>query len=154
MTEQIWVQLITTAGLIMVAWLGNRKLNRIGADAKLSAEQTVNSHQEAEFPNLRVELTAVHADVRAMSKKVTSMSSSVQEISGVVQGHDRHFKRIERNLKDLHDADEHFDETLDRDRVAATRALTSAVATRNQKLEELRDEISQHIESCPWRPGT
>lgn len=135
MSEAIAVQLITTAGLIVVALLGNRKLNRIGSDAKEAREQTANSHQDAEFPNLREELTAVHNDVR--------------EVAEIVRGHDRHFERIDRNLDDLHRDDSQIEDSISRERLAATRALAAAVQDRDLHISELRSELTRHIRSCP-----
>lgn len=134
MTESIIIQLITTAGIIVVAWLGNRKLNRIGKDAKVTRNQTENSHQNAEYPNMRDEITAVHADVRA--------------ITGTLKGHDRRFDHIARNLVDLHTEDDLIGTTIDRKDLAAARALT---ALREEIPDLIQSQISQHIQACPLR---
>lgn len=134
MTENITIQIITTLGLVVVAWLGNRKLNRIGSDAKEAREQTANSHQNAEFPNLREELTAVHADVR--------------EVAEIVRGHDRHLERLDRHLEDLHTEDTHIEDTIDRKTAANARALAAAVDERNTLYSQLRQELNIHITQC------
>lgn len=134
MTESITIEVITTVGLIVVAWLGNRKLNRIGKDAKVTRHQTENSHQGAEYPNLRDEITAVHADVRA--------------ITGTLKGHGRRFDHIESNLADLHTEDDLIGTTIDRKGLAAARALT---ALREEIPDLIKVEISQHVQACPLR---
>lgn len=84
MSEGIIVQLITTLGVVLVAVLGNNKLNRIGKDTKATLKQTENDHQNSEYPNLRDELTAfrketsetleqVQADIRGTRKDVTGL---------------------------------------------------------------------------------
>lgn len=59
MSEAVVIQLITTAGTIAAVILGKVKLDRIGRDAKVTREQTENSHAETAYPNLRDEVTAV-----------------------------------------------------------------------------------------------
>ncbi|OCI31039.1 hypothetical protein [Oerskovia enterophila] len=65
MSDAVVVQLITTAGVILVAALGKVKLDRIGRDAREAREQTANEHADAEYPNLRDELTAMRGDLSA-----------------------------------------------------------------------------------------
>ncbi|MET4222797.1 hypothetical protein [Oerskovia enterophila] len=65
MSDAVVIQLIATAGLILVAALGKVKLDRIGRDAREAREQTANEHADAEYPNLRDELTAMRADLSA-----------------------------------------------------------------------------------------
>lgn len=65
MSDAIVVQLITTAGVVLVAVLGKIKLDRIGRDAREAREQTANEHADAEYPNLRDELTAMRGEVSA-----------------------------------------------------------------------------------------
>ncbi|MFD6093642.1 hypothetical protein ACFWGN_16110 [Oerskovia sp. NPDC060338] len=65
MSDAVVIQLIATAGLILVAALGKVKLDRIGRDAREAREQTANEHADAEYPNLRDELTAMRGDLSA-----------------------------------------------------------------------------------------
>ena len=69
MTEPITLQIITVLGGVIVALIGNRKLNRIGGDAREARDQTANSHGT----NLRDDLDRIEgkvdrtaADVRAL----------------------------------------------------------------------------------------
>lgn len=58
---QILAWILAISALAGVTWLMQRPLKRELAETKAaaqaSAEQTTNSHAEAEYPNLRVELT-------------------------------------------------------------------------------------------------
>ena len=111
MTESIVIQVITTLGLVLVARVGNRKFNKIGSDTKVTRHQIENSHQNAEYPNPFDEITAVHQNVRG--------------ISGIVEGQDRRFAHIDRNLEDFHRGDGLIESTIDRESLSATRALTA-----------------------------
>ncbi|WP_454728842.1 hypothetical protein [Cellulosimicrobium protaetiae] len=142
MSDPVIIQLVSTAGLIVVAILGNRKLNRIGADAKASRQQTENEHAEAEYPNLRDELTATRGEVKGMA---------------------RHLAHLARWMRDLATADTDLEAAADRAARKAARDLARAVEERDEKLAELREEIprvirselAQHVEDCPLRnpPG-
>lgn len=141
MTEGVVIQIITTLGLVVVAIIGNRKLNRIGSDAKATLRQTENDHQTSEFPNLRDELTATR---------------------GLVHGVDRKLDRAQSWLADLAEADRHHEQALDRKTQATDRALAVAVQDRERELALLRREIpamiqreiKSHVADCPLRRDT
>lgn len=146
MPEEIWVALIVQTGAVIVAMIaGGRKLNRIGADASTAATQTANDHADAEYPNLRDEVTAIHETVRGVGE--------------IVRGHDRRFDRIERNVTDLHEADDYTESTLDRQRLATARALANAIGDLEQRFEQRVPELIElalqgHVRACPLRRPT
>lgn len=82
MDTQITVQIIATVGLVVVAWIGNRKLNRIGADAKEARNQTANTHET----NLRDDLDDLHAGVREVTRQVREVYEDLQSVHGDVRG--------------------------------------------------------------------
>ncbi|MFD6093967.1 hypothetical protein ACFWGN_17775 [Oerskovia sp. NPDC060338] len=65
MSDAVVIQLITTLGACAAVILGKVKLDRIGRDAREAREQTANEHADAEYPNLRDELTAMRGDLSA-----------------------------------------------------------------------------------------
>jgi len=151
-SDPVIIQLVSTAGLIVVAILGNRKLNRIGADAKASREQTENEHAEAEFPNLRDELTAT----RDVAKQALDESRAAK---GATHGLTRQVARLISWLEDLTTGSASTDDAIERAKAAGARALARAVEERDEKIAELRQEIprviraelEQHVADCPLR---
>lgn len=131
MTEPVTLQIITTVGLVVVAWLGNRKLNRIDGNAREAREQTANEHADAEFPNMRDEITALHTDVRGLRNDVLA----------------------------LHDEDASLDDTMSRQGIRTQRAIDRAMADSDQQIDRLREEIPvmisrqiiKHVADCPLR---
>lgn len=152
MSDAVIIQLITTGGLIVVAVLGNRKLNRIGADAREARDQTANEHADAEYPNLRDELTETR-DVAARA------AAEAKAAKGATHGLTRQVARLASWLEDLSTGSESTDDAIDRAKTAAARALARAVEERDEKLDELRQEIpkviraelEQHVADCPLR---
>ncbi|MGN7703526.1 hypothetical protein [Cellulosimicrobium sp. 22601] len=152
MSDAVIIQLITTGGLIVVAILGNRKLNRIGADAKATRDQAENEHAEAEYPNLRDELTAT----REVAKQALSESKAAK---GATHGLTRQVARLVSWLEDLTTGSESTDDAIERVKTSGARALARAVEERDEKFAELReeiprvirDELAQHVADCPLR---
>ncbi|MCL1871821.1 MAG: hypothetical protein FWF90_15605 [Promicromonosporaceae bacterium] len=65
MSDVIVVSLVSATSTVLVALIGAPWLRRIHRDVKVAREQTENSHQDAEFPNLREQLDVVLATTRA-----------------------------------------------------------------------------------------
>lgn len=139
MTEPVVLQAITTLGVVVVAWLGNRKLNGIRDDTTVAREQIENDHANAEFPNLRDELTATREDVRAMRNEI----------------------------RGLHAEDATLDDTMTRQEIRTQRQIDRATALSDQQIDRLREEVpvmirrevpafiaialSHHVGDCPLR---
>ena len=131
MPDDVVIQLITTGGLIVVAIVGNKKLNRIGGDAKEARDQTANTHDT----NLRDDL----------DEKFAGLARKVDHLG--------------REITSLHDDDAVIDSTLSRQRIRASKALADAVRERDEMLDRLREEvpsiarreIAQHVRDCPLR---
>lgn len=135
LTESVLGQIVQVVGLVAVAWIGNRKLKRIGADAREARDQTANEHDGAQYPNLRDELTVT----RQLTERIAGTVSVLATLTGV------------------------SDDALDRRVTTNTATIRDAVAERNALLGELRGEIPQmirdeldvHVADCPLRnpPG-
>lgn len=139
MTEPIVLQVITTLGVVVVAWLGNRKLNGIRDDSAVARAQTENDHANADYPNLRDELTATR---------------------GLIHGLGRQLGGLEQWVKDLATGSERIDDTITRKALQATRDLAASVEDRDERIKELlrKDvpeivarQIQKHIADCPLR---
>ncbi|MFD6094585.1 hypothetical protein ACFWGN_20935 [Oerskovia sp. NPDC060338] len=84
MSEAVVIQLIVTAGALVAIILGKVKLDRIGRDARVSREQTANEHADAEYPNLRDELTAMRGEVSAgLGRLEAGQKRHDSEIGGI-----------------------------------------------------------------------
>ena len=78
MTEAIWVAIIVQSGGVVVAIIaGARKLGAIGRDTKATLAQTENEHQDAEYPNLRDEVTAIRELLVEQSGQTRGLKKSV-----------------------------------------------------------------------------
>lgn len=139
MSEPIVLQAITTLGVVIVAWLGNRKLNGIRDDASVARAQTENDHAGADYPNLRDELTATR---------------------GLIHGLGRQLGGLEQWVKDLATGSERIDDTITRKALQATRDLAASVEDRDERIKELlrKDvpeivarQIQKRIADCPLR---
>lgn len=144
MTEAVWVQIITTLGLVVIAVIGNRKLNRIGGDAREAREQTANTHE-------------------------TNLRDDVDAIAELVRGQSRHLERIDRHLEDLHTEDESIEQTLGTRAGRLARALADQQAALADAIHRHEGDMAripgivaaavhlaerQHINACPLRRGT
>lgn len=158
MSDAIIVQLITTVGLVVVAVIGNRKLNRIGQDARTTAQQTANEHHDAPFPNLRDELTAVREGQEDLRVSVGRLADAQDATRQDVGGLHSEVRTVRNDITGMRTDARH-----DRREIAEVSArLDDAVRDRNNALEGLRREIpgviatavEGHVDSCPLRrPG-
>ncbi len=140
MTPEVLIALIGTMGGVATALISQgRKLNRIENNSQVIRDQTENEHAGAEFPNLRDELTALHVDVRGLRNDVLG----------------------------LHDVDVNLDDTMTRQDIRTQRAIDRAMATSDQQIDRLREEIpvmirrevpriltvslTKHVSDCPLR---
>lgn len=139
MSEPIILQVITTLGVVVVAWLGNRKLNGIRDDSAVARAQTENDHANADYPNLRDELTATR---------------------GLIHGLGRQLGGLEQWVKDLATGSERIDDTITRKALVAARELAASVEDRDERIKELlrKDipeivarQIDRHVADCPLR---
>lgn len=102
MTEGIIVQLITTVGLIVVAFIGNKKLNKIRDDTTETRKQTENEHKDEPYPNMRDELTAVRTSVERMDSRLESYIRDVDhDARSTRHSLERHIKASEREHADI-----------------------------------------------------
>ena len=139
MTEPVVLQAITTLGVVVVAWLGNRKLNGIRDDSAVARAQTENDHANADYPNLRDELTATR---------------------GLIHGLGRQLGGLEQWVKDLASGSERIDDTITRKALVAARELAASVEERDERIKEVlrKDvpeivarQIDRHVADCPLR---
>ena len=95
MTELIWVAIIAQLGGIVVAIIGGwRKLGSIASDAKVAREQTANEHDDAEYPNMRDELTSTRRAVEELATKLEKVSASGERTESHVRDVDQELKAI------------------------------------------------------------
>lgn len=156
MSDAIWVQVVTAAGLVIVAIINKRDsratrsaVRAVAEDVRVTRDHTENAHTDAEYPNLRDELTSVRETVEGMAQ--------------VQRGQDRRLDRIERQTADLRRADEATDDTLDRHELDHARALARAIADRDRALTDLEARFEHrmpeliaaaldgHVAACPLR---
>lgn len=159
MSDAVIIQLIVTVGGIVAVVLGNKKLNRIRADTAATREQAENEHADAEYPNLREELTATREAVVEVGGVATAALDEAKAAKGATHGLTRQLARLTSWLEDVSTGSEDTDDALDRVQAGAARALARAVKERDEKLAELRDEVpalvrdalTQHVTDCPLR---
>ncbi|KRD36798.1 hypothetical protein ASE27_10100 [Oerskovia sp. Root918] len=60
----VLLALIASGTTVLAQRPMQRKLDAVAVDAREAREQTANEHADAEYPNLRDELTAVHETLR------------------------------------------------------------------------------------------
>ena len=140
MSEPIVIAVITQAAAVVIVLLQqNKKLNRIGSDAREAREQTANDHANADYPNLRDELTATR---------------------GLIHGLVRQFGGLEQWVRDLASGADRIDDTINRKALIAARELADFKEEREERLarmlrqeipEIVRREIAQHVADCPLR---
>ena len=111
MTDTIIIQLITTGGVIVVAWIQwgfKRKISNIASDARVTREQTENEHIEAEYPNLREEITAVRKSAERIERHLQDVD---RDTKGTRHALERHIDVADleldnmRKMIDLHCVD-------------------------------------------------
>ncbi len=155
MSDPVVINIITTLGLIVVAIIGNKKLNRIGGDARTAAAQTANEHADAEYPNLRDELTAVREGQRDLRISVGRLSDAQDAIRQDIGGLHSEVRTVRGDITGMR-----ADARHDRLAVASVREdLDTAVRERTAAIEQLRTDIpdligvavSGHVEACPLR---
>lgn len=140
MDPQIIVALIGMFGLVISTHISyGRKLGRIETNSQVTRAQTENDHGDADYPNLRDELTATR---------------------GLIHGLGRQLGGLEQWVKDLATGSERIDNTITRKALAAARDLAVSVEERDQRIAELlrKDipeivarQINRHVTDCPLR---
>lgn len=143
--------LVTSGGTIFIAVLtmhNNSKIKRIDQNAKATAEQTVNNHQDAEYPNLREEQTAMREKVNALSRELGEVQGDVKAVRGMVHGVSAAVDRVEDWLKDVGKGTAFLEDTISRKELAAAQALAAAIEDRtiefqkrDREFEGLRREL-------------
>lgn len=165
MTE-VLVQIVTALGLIVVAIVNKRDsratrtaVHAVAEDARVTREQTENSHAGAEYPNLRDQQDAQLALSRETHDQVLAVAESQR-------GLERRMSRLERQATDLRRADEATDDTLDRHDLDHTRALARAIVDRERAMADLEARFENrvpaliaaaldgHVRACPLRRAT
>lgn len=101
MTESIWVQLITTAGVLGVAivqGLMTRRLKAIGADAAEARNQTKNTHQTNLRDDLDEAITKATDAATKAGQAASSAARSVLRVEGYVRDVDISVRAVEHSL--------------------------------------------------------
>lgn len=157
MSEAVITTAVTTVGVIVAAWLGNRKINALGKDVKATREdaavtraQTENEHAEAEYPNLRDEVTAVRESVSDVDKAVVLVLDALTDVKRALRRHDSEIGGIREDLHQQRDwfgneqverrllsraLAEHLPHAAERDRL---------IAALGRNLETLAEEVRSH----------
>lgn len=133
-----WAWLVAVLGVAAISalstWLVNRPtrdtLKQVARDAAASAEQTVNQHQDAEYPNLREELTAVRTSIEGVRDDIGGLHSETRDLRADVTGIRTDARRDRRQL------------------AAQTKALDDHIADMDRLVREAE---AQHILGCPAR---
>lgn len=137
---QVYVQLIATFGLVVVALIGNRKLNRIGADAKEARDQTANTHDT----NLRDDLDELRNRQATLGDELKSQQATLGSDLGLVM---ETFKAVHDDVRgirhDINGLREDNGEIRRKQRMDASRAR-----------RDLRDHIAECSALTPPKEGT
>ena len=81
MTEPIIIQAITTLGLIVVAVLQvitHQRTKALSDDVRVVRGQTENEHKDAQYPNLRDELTAIRLGLERAERYIKDVDADVR----------------------------------------------------------------------------
>ena len=97
MTEPIIIQTITTLGLIVVAVLqviAHQRTKALSEDVRVVRGQTENEHNDAEYPNLRDELTAIRLGLERADERteryIRDVDADVRRDRETMQRHIEH----------------------------------------------------------------
>lgn len=122
MSEAVWVAIIVqTGGIIAAAFVGGKKLNRIGGDAKEAREQTANTH-------------------------TTNLRDDIDDVKGAVKGIERTVTRLSDWATDLTNADLAIERTLDRKTLANEREIARVRDENAAHAEKLRRDLLEAID--------
>lgn len=126
MSEAIVIALITqAAGVVVVLLQQNRKLERIGSDAREARDQTANNHGT----NLREDLDRIESKVDRFGADVRALHDEDEELGHTVsRGQVRAQRALARAIDDRN-------EQLDR--------------LREEIPVMIRRHVNQHIAHCP-----
>ena len=134
------VAVVGASAVIIPALISQRRtLGRIETNSQVTRAQTENDHGDADYPNLRDELTATR---------------------GLIHNLDRKFGGLEQWVKDLATADQRIDDTITRKALLAARDLAVSKEERDERIAELlrKDvpetvsrQIARHVRDCPLR---
>ena len=164
-----WVWLlgvaVFAAATVLVAWLTNRPVRRqlgevaknarvAAEDARVARTHTENEHADAEYPNLRDELTATR---EAAEKAVTASERAVELAEALAAGQKRHDSEIggvrsdiRQDRRDTARVAERIDglgQETRREHTALARRLDAHLEDareRDERLEERLDRIEHH----------
>lgn len=140
-------ELLTTVGVIIVALAQLRhgvKIKRIDMNSKVAAEQTANSHEHTEYPNLRDEQTAIR-------EQVGKIEDDVKAVRGLVHGIERSVRRITSWVRDLDTVAADTEATIDRKVRVVASDLERAIADRDHALQERDAEVRRMQRELPHR---
>ncbi|MBZ2197284.1 hypothetical protein [Occultella gossypii] len=125
MSDVVIGQIIQAIGLVVVAFVGGRKLNRIGKDARTSATQTENEHSDGDYPNLRDELTSVRTSVEKAVHEIGGVRSEVGDLRGEVGDLRGELRGVRKDVVGLHQEDAQIRDELALAVTERERRLTS-----------------------------
>ena len=104
MTEPIIVQSITTLGLVLVAVLqviAHRRTKELSEDVRVVRGQTENEHKDAQYPNLRDELTAIRLGLERADARTERYIHDVDaDQKATRDALDRHIDAADRIVED------------------------------------------------------
>lgn len=140
---------ISTITVAIITARTNVKLKRIDANAQATADQTVNNHEDTEFPNLRDEQTAMRNKVSSVEATLGEMKQEQIALRGSVHGVTAAVSRLEEWLRDQAKGTAYLEDTITRKELAATRALAAAVEERNIQFAERDKSLLEFQRTLP-----
>lgn len=72
--------IVAVGSAIAIVASQRAKLRQIASDARAAADQTTNSHEEAEYPNLREELTATRSLVAEVRQDIGGLRAEIRQL--------------------------------------------------------------------------
>lgn len=72
--------IIAAATAITILRGQRAQLAKIANDARAAADQTTNSHEGGEYPNLREELTATREGIRSLARDVGGLRADIRQL--------------------------------------------------------------------------
>lgn len=143
MTETVIVQIITTAGVVIVAFmqlLTNRRLKTVGEDAAEARNQTKNTHET----NLRHDLDEVKDKMTGLDEAVGQATAAAQKASVAAESAARTVRQVEGYVRDVDASVRGVKHSLDRH-----------VGLLRQRVEEtehgitatVRAALSEHVQN-------
>lgn len=128
-----------------------KTLDKVAANVATTAEQTANSHADAQYPNLRDELTAVRVLAEATQRTVGLLAEAQQAVREDVGGLHSEVRDARRDIAGVRTDARRDRRALDVQR----QALEDHIAdVPNVVTDAVRKAEADHIAACPARKTT